>query len=63
MSDASVPTTSASTITAPSTCLRDAPIVRSVANSRVRCAIVIESVFAITNEPTKRETNAKARSA
>ena len=32
---------------------RDAPIVRSVANSRVRCAIVIESEFAITNAPTK----------
>ena len=34
-------------------CRRDAPIVRSVANSRVRCAIVIESEFAITNAPTK----------
>ena len=32
---------------------RDAPIVRSVANSRVRCAIVIESELAITNAPTK----------
>ena len=32
---------------------REAPIVRSVANSRIRCAIVIESEFAITNEPTK----------
>ncbi len=29
------------------------PIVRSVANSRVRCAIVIESELAITNAPTK----------
>ena len=37
----------------PSTCRRDAPSVRSVASSRVRCAIVIESEFAITNEPTK----------
>ena len=32
---------------------REAPIVRSVANSRIRCAIVIESEFAITNAPTK----------
>ena len=31
---------------------REAPIVRRVANSRVRCAIVIESEFAITNAPT-----------
>ena len=30
-----------------------APSVRSVANSRVRCAIVIESEFAITKLPTK----------
>ena len=37
----------------PSTCRREAPIVRSVANSRVRCAIVIESEFAITKLPTK----------
>ena len=43
------PTTSASTITEPRTCRFVAPIVRSVANSRVRCAIVIESEFAITN--------------
>ena len=38
-----------------------APIVRSVANSRVRCAIVIESEFAITNEPTNSAIPAKAR--
>ena len=37
----------------PSTWRRDAPSVRSVANSRVRCAIVIESEFAITKQPTK----------
>ena len=36
-----------------STCRREAPSVRSVANSRVRCAIVIESEFAITKLPTK----------
>ncbi len=32
---------------------REAPIVRSVANSRVRCATVIESVLKMTNAPTK----------
>ena len=32
---------------------RDAPSVRRVASSRVRWVIVIESEFAITNEPTK----------
>ena len=40
-----------------STCRRDAPSVRSVANSRVRCAIVIESEFAIT----KRRRRARCR--
>ena len=34
------------------TCLREAPSVRKVANSRVRCATVIESVLKITNAPT-----------
>ena len=33
---------------------------RSVASSRVRWAIVIESVFTITNAPTKRATNPNA---
>ena len=51
--DATTPTTSASTMTEPRTWRFVAPIVRSVANSRVRCAIVIESEFAMTNEPTK----------
>ena len=51
--DASRPTTSDSARTDTSTCRRDAPIVRSIASSRVRCAIVIESVFTITNAPTK----------
>ena len=37
----------------PSTCLREAPSVRSVASSRIRCATVIASVFAITKLPTK----------
>ena len=47
------PITSASRITERSTWRRDAPIVRSVANSRVRCATVIESVLKMTNAPTK----------
>ena len=34
------------------TCLREAPSVRSVANSRVRWATVIDSVLKITNAPT-----------
>ena len=55
--DASTPTANASLNTDASTCRRLAPIVRSVASSRVRCAIVIESVFAITNEPTNSATN------
>ena len=54
MIDASRPITSASTITEASTCRRDAPIVRSVANSRVRCATVIDSVLKITKAPTNR---------
>ena len=45
--------TSASSSTVLKIWRREAPIVRSVANSRVRCAIVIESEFAITNAPTK----------
>ena len=60
MSDATTPITSASTITDASTWRRDPPIVRIVANSRVRCAIVIESEFAITNAPTKSAMPANA---
>ena len=58
--DASVPTTSASITIERSTCRREAPSVRIVANSRVRCAIVIESEFAITKLPTKSAMPAKA---
>ena len=58
--DASVPTTRASITIDPSTCRREAPSVRIVANSRVRCAIVIESEFAITNVPTKSAMPPKA---
>ena len=60
MTDASVPTTSDSITIDQSTCCRDAPTVRSVANSRVRCAIVIESEFAITKLPTKSAIPANA---
>ena len=59
ITDASRPMTSASTITEPSTWRRDAPIVRSVANSRVRCATVIDNVLKITNAPTNRAMPAK----
>ena len=51
--DAIVPITSASRITDVSTCRREAPIVRRVANSRTRWATVIESVLKITKAPTK----------
>ena len=53
MIDASMPITSASTTTERRTWRRDAPSVRSVASSRVRWAIVIESELKITNAPTK----------
>ena len=55
-----MPMMRASTITDVRTWRRDAPIVRSVANSRVRCAIVMPSVFAITKLPTKSAMPAKA---
>ena len=58
--DATRPITSASRMTERSTCRLEAPIVRRVANSRVRCAIVIESEFAITKAPTKSATPANA---
>ena len=57
------PIRNASITTDRSTCRRDAPSVRKVANSRIRCAIVIESVFAITKAPTKSEIPANASSA
>ena len=58
--DAAVPTTSASTMIEPRICRREPPSVRTVANSRARCAIVIESEFAITKLPTKSAMPAKA---
>ncbi len=54
--EASVPMTSDSTKIMFSTWRRLAPSVRSVASSRVRCAIVIEREFAITKLPTKSAT-------
>ena len=42
-----------------STCRREAPSVRSVASSRIRCATVIASVLAITKLPTKSAMPAK----
>ena len=50
--EASSPITRPSITTERMTCLREAPSVRSVANSRVRCATVIDSVLKITNAPT-----------
>ncbi len=56
VTEASTPMTVDSTSTLRRTWRRDAPRVRSVANSRVRWAIVIESELAITNAPTKSAT-------
>ena len=50
--DAIRPTISASSITERSTWPREAPIVRSSANSLVRCATVIENVLKMMNAPT-----------
>ena len=57
--DAINPTTNASSITTLRTCRLEPPIVRSVANSRTRCAMVIESVLAMTKLPTNRAMNPK----
>ena len=59
--DAIAPITSDSSTTARLTWRRVAPISRSVPSSRVRCATVIESVFTITNAPTKSTTPPKPR--
>ena len=50
--EAMSPTISASSSTERSTCRREAPIVRSSANSLVRCATVIEKVLKMMNAPT-----------
>jgi hypothetical protein len=54
IAEATRPMTRPSSFTARLTCLREAPSVRSVANSRVRWATVIDSVLKITNAPTSR---------
>ena len=54
------PTTTASSTTDVKTWRRDAPIVRSVASSRMRCATVIDMVLAMTKLPTKRAMPPKA---
>ena len=60
-SEPRIPITSASTTTDRRIWRRVAPIVRSVANSRTRCATVIDSVLAITKLPTNSEIPANAR--
>ena len=52
ITEASSPITAPSSTTERMTCRREAPSVRSVANSRERWATVIESVLKITNAPT-----------
>ena len=52
ITEATRPITRPSSFTERMTCLREAPSVRSVANSRVRWATVIDSVLKITNAPT-----------
>jgi hypothetical protein len=54
VSDASTPIASVSTSTERSTWRREAPSVRSVASSRVRCAIVMDRVLKMTKAPTNR---------
>ena len=56
--EATAPITNDSTRIERRTCLREAPSVRSVANSRVRWAMVIESELAITKLPTNSATPA-----
>ena len=58
--EATTPIAAASRRTERSTCRRDAPSVRSVASSRTRCAIVIDSVLKMTNAPTKSAMPPKA---
>ena len=56
------PTISASSMTERSTWPREAPIVRSSANSLVRCATVIENVLKMMNAPTNTAMPAKTSS-
>ena len=57
--DATSPNVSASTLTQVRICRRDAPIVRSRADSRVRCATRIENVLWIENAATSIAMPAK----
>ena len=57
--DATKPVTNASTTTDVMTCRRLAPIARSSAISRVRCATMIENVLKMMNAPTNSAMNAK----
>jgi hypothetical protein len=59
--EASSPIVSDSIVIEPSSWRREAPIVRSVASSRMRCATVIDSVLKMTNAPTKSAIPAKER--
>ena len=61
--EAKIPRTSASMITLASTWRDEAPSVRSIPNSRVRWATVIENVLKIRKAPTKTEIPAKISSA
>ena len=54
------PTKAASSATDRVICPRDAPNARSNANSFVRCATIMENVFAIKNVPTNRPTRPNA---
>ncbi len=60
MIDAVTPTASASPSTLRSTWRRIAPSVRSIANSRMRWATVIEKVLKMTNAPTSTAAPANA---
>ena len=61
--DARAPIASASLTTTPSTCRRVAPSARSIANSRIRWATVIEKVLKMMNAPTRIAAPASASSA
>ncbi len=53
------PISSASSTTACRICRRDAPIVRSIPNSRVRCATVIVKVLKMTKAPDEQGDEAE----
>ena len=61
--DANAPMMMVSTITERNSCAREAPSVRSSANSRERCATVTENVLKIKKPPTSSATPAKTSSA